>query len=373
MQVVEAAVESRKVHILQQDTWGEEAKIYSFPVDSHLSQLTIQVNTQKRGQTLDVRVRNPERTKNYVMANLTGRFHPGRIDHFDMRSPNGTSLARLSVKQTGNTQIYVSQHPTEPLQGHSYLQVSGRDGQGFPFQRYSKVAVSGRKPRPILITCPAKVELRRGATSELSCSVKSEIPYTVKWYKDGKLLAGYPDENKVFNFPTNVQFVITDANEDSHGIYAAEVHPTISETDLMVEGEYKDEVAVVILPPPPRVLIARNTSVEPGLDATLICSIFSMDESVKVRWLRGLKPPFELRDGRRYHTEVTKETPPGGPAQALTSKLTIVATGKSDAGRYICEAEHKGGTSEADGFLHIHSKRTYSVGVYRPGIKPTLK
>ncbi|KAF8572398.1 hypothetical protein P879_00742 [Paragonimus westermani] len=419
MQVVEAAVESRKVHILQQDTWGEEAKIYSFPVDSHLSQLTIQVNTQKRGQTLDVRVRNPERkligtedglkrlmkTVPSVFVGSVDRPTPGewtlevstkaatdeQTESSETEEPEGEEQQWFSVRVSGISDVdflqgfstipreYNHGGSSQPIAGkwldsifvdfrefipniHWYFScrcvkphVSGRDGQGFPFQRYSKVAVSGRKPRPILITCPAKVELRRGATSELSCSVKSEIPYTVKWYKDGKLLAGYPDENKVFNFPTNVQFVIADANEDSHGIYAAEVHPTISETDLKVEGEFKDEVAVVILPPPPRVLIARNTSVEPGLDATLTCSIFSMDESVKVRWLRGLKPPFELRDGRRYHTEVTKETPPGGPAQALTSKLTIVAAGKSDAGRYICEAEHKGGTSEADGFLHIHT------------------
>ena len=60
MQVVEAAVEARKVHILQQDTHGEEAKIYSFPVDSHLSQLTVHVATHKRGQAIDVRIRNPQ-------------------------------------------------------------------------------------------------------------------------------------------------------------------------------------------------------------------------------------------------------------------------------------------------------------------------
>ncbi|GAA55160.1 hemicentin-1 [Clonorchis sinensis] len=449
MQVVEAAVEARKVHILQQDTYAEQAKIYSFPVDSHLSQLTVQVANHKRGQAIDVRIRNPQRkligpedglkrlmkavssvfvgsldrptpgewtlevitkpdesagkaastgeadleeeeqwfsvrvsgisdvdflqgfsttpkeynqagsqqpiagVKNFVMVNMTGRFQPGRLDHLDMRAPNGTSLVRLPMKQTGTSHVFVSQHAMDPLSEHAYLQVSGRDGQGFPFQRYSKVALSGRKPRPIVITCPPKIELQRGATTELACTVNSEVPYTIKWYKDGRHLAGHADENKIYNQPGSVLYTITDANEDSHGIYAAEVHPTITEGDPKIDGEFKDEVAVVILPPPPRVLIPRNTSVEPGV-ATLTCTIFSLDESVKVRWYRGLETPFELRDGRRYRIETTQEASSGMPTQALTSKLTINGATKSDAGKYICQAEHRGGTSDAEGFLHIH-------------------
>ncbi|CAH8587829.1 unnamed protein product [Schistosoma turkestanicum] len=60
MQVVEAAVEARKVHILQQDTLNINAKTYSFPVDSHLSQLTIQVTNHQRNQAINVKIRNPE-------------------------------------------------------------------------------------------------------------------------------------------------------------------------------------------------------------------------------------------------------------------------------------------------------------------------
>ncbi|OON13894.1 hypothetical protein X801_10320 [Opisthorchis viverrini] len=70
MQVVEAAVEARKVHILQQDTYSEQAKIYSFPVDSHLSQLTVQVANHKRGQAIDVRIRNPQSKSRIICSPL---------------------------------------------------------------------------------------------------------------------------------------------------------------------------------------------------------------------------------------------------------------------------------------------------------------
>ncbi|KAH8869243.1 Hemicentin-1 [Schistosoma japonicum] len=84
-------------------------------------------------------------------------------------------------------------------------EVSGRDGQGYPFQRCSKVALSSRQPQQIVVTCPAQIDVRRGATAELSCSVTSEIPYTVKWFKDKQQITGYPDENKVYNLNENIE------------------------------------------------------------------------------------------------------------------------------------------------------------------------
>lgn len=60
MSVVEAAVESRKVHILQQETMDTDAKTYTFPVDTHLSQLAIQVTNYERNKTIIVNIRNHE-------------------------------------------------------------------------------------------------------------------------------------------------------------------------------------------------------------------------------------------------------------------------------------------------------------------------
>lgn len=60
MRVIEAAVESQKVQILQQDTWETTAKTYGFPVDTHLSQLTIQVTNYKTNDSINVGIRDPE-------------------------------------------------------------------------------------------------------------------------------------------------------------------------------------------------------------------------------------------------------------------------------------------------------------------------
>ncbi|VDQ00959.1 unnamed protein product, partial [Trichobilharzia regenti] len=108
--------------------------------------------------------------------------------------------------------------------------------------------------------------------------------------------------------------------------------------------------------PPPRVLIPRNASVEPRTDAVLICNIFSLHENVEVKWYRGLEPRFELKNGRRHTISLNQDNPPGGLASAFTSTLTIRTATESDSGKYICEAEHKGGVSEADGFLLIHTR-----------------
>ncbi|KAL7059168.1 hypothetical protein AAHC03_014003 [Spirometra sp. Aus1] len=123
------------------------------------------------------------------------------------------------------------------------------------------------------------------------------------------------------------------------------------------EGQRRDEVAVVILPPPPTVFIPRNASVEPGGMARLTCSVFTHASEVAINWYRGHDVRFKVKDGRRHQIR----TSPGEPTPAgrtFTSTLTIVEAQDVDVGKYICEAEHKGGVSSADGFVIIHVRPT---------------
>ena len=57
------------------------------------------------------------------MTNITGRLLTGSVDTITLRAPNGTVLVRLPVERTPNSQVYVSQHPMDPVLGHYYLQV----------------------------------------------------------------------------------------------------------------------------------------------------------------------------------------------------------------------------------------------------------
>ncbi|VUZ55036.1 unnamed protein product [Hymenolepis diminuta] len=446
MRVIEAAVESQKVQILQQDTWETTAKTYSFPVDTHLSQLTIQVTNYKTNDSIKVGIRNPEGKlitkedglrqlmktvpsvfvasidhptpgiwtlevsaevsggqlsssgeenlggqwhsvrvsgisevdfipgfaanplpynrgasrqpiegiKNYVMTNITGRLLTGSVDGVTLRSPNGSALVRLPVERTPNSQVYVSQLPMDPVLGHYYLQVTGRDNQGYTFQRYSKVALLARPARPSVVTCPAKLEVARGATAHLNCFIDSEVPFSVKWYQNNRPLTGFPGEHQIYSVPTNVTYTLQDVNEESQGIYAVEMVPTAVGLETRPEGEGKDEVALVILPPPPTVLIPRNASVEPNGIARLMCTVFSQADKVDINWYRGDSVRFKVKDGRRYsvHMSGGSETSPAG--QTFTSTLQITNVQDSDIGQYICEAEHKGGVSSAVGFVIIH-------------------
>ncbi|KAL5107767.1 Hemicentin-1 [Taenia crassiceps] len=445
MRVIEAAVESQKVQVLQQDTWETTAKTYSFPVDTHLSQLTIQVTNYKTNDSIKVGIRDPEGKlitkedglrqlmktvpnvfvasidhptpgtwtlevsaevsgqpsisgeenlggqwhsvrvsgisevdfvpgfaanqlphnrgasrqpiagiKNYVMTNVTGRLMTGSVDAITLRAPNGTALVRLPVERTPGSQVYVSQHAMDPVPGHYYLQVTGRDSQGYTFQRYSKVALLARAARPSVVTCPAKLEVARGATAHLTCLVDSEVPFSVEWYQNNRPLTGFPGEHQIFSVPTNVTYTLHDVNEESQGIYAVVMVPTGTGAEAAPEGQGRDEVAVVILPPPPTVLIPRNASVEPNGLARLMCTVFSQADKVDINWYRGDSVRFKVKDGRRHSIRMSGggETSPAG--QTFTSTLQISNVQDSDIGQYICEAEHKGGISSAVGFVVIH-------------------
>ncbi|VDN96274.1 unnamed protein product [Rodentolepis nana] len=446
MRVIEAAVESQKVQVLQQDTWETTAKTYSFPVDTHLSQLTIQVTNYKTNDSITVGIRNPEGKlitkedglrqlmktvpsvfvasidhpspgtwtlevsaevsggqssssgeesiggqwhsvrisgiskvdfipgfaanplpynrgasrqpidgiKNYVMANITGRLLTGSVDGVTLRSPNGSALVRLPMERTPNSQVYVSQLPMDPLPGHYYLQVTGRDSQGYTFQRYSKVALLARPARPSVVTCPAKLEVARGTTAHLTCLIDSEVPFSVKWYQNDRPITGFPGEHQIYSVPTNVTYTLYDVNEESQGIYAVEMVPAGAGQDAGPGRVGKDKVALVILPPPPTVLIPRNASVEPNGVARLMCTVFSQADKVDINWYRGDSIRFKVKDGRRYsiHMSGGGEMSPVG--QTFTSTLQITNVQDSDIGQYICEAEHKGGVSSAVGFVIIH-------------------
>ncbi|KAL3318663.1 hypothetical protein Ciccas_002675 [Cichlidogyrus casuarinus] len=339
MRVVEAAVEARKVHVLQQETYDSNAKTYSFPVDSHLSQLTVQVTNFKTEDAISVKIRDPQGkqiskaeglnqlmktvptvfvgsidrptpglwtlevsagsnekedgagttkigdpdtawhsirvtglsevdflqgfatvplpynygsssqpiagVKNYIMANMTGRFAPGKIEHFVVRSPNGTVIVRLPATMTESTQIYSSVIPLEATDGHYYLQVSGTDIKGDKFQRYSKVAYSARVPRPVVVTCPRKVEVRRGSSAEISCSIETEVPFTVQWYKGDDILES--GAGTLYSFSTNVTHIVEDVNEESQGSYKLTMIPSITQTDFRVDGEFSDVTALIVL------------------------------------------------------------------------------------------------------------------------------
>ncbi|EUB62928.1 Hemicentin-1 [Echinococcus granulosus] len=445
MRVIEAAVESQKVQVLQQDTWETTAKTYSFPVDTHLSQLTIQVTNYKTNDSIKVGIRDPEGKlitkedglrqlmktvpnvfvasidhptpgtwtlevsaevsgqpsvsgeenlggqwhsvrvsgiseidfvpgfaanqlpynlgasrqpiagiKNYLMTNITGRLMTGSVDAITLRAPNGTALVRLPVERTPGSQVYVSQHAMDPVPGHYYLQVTGRDSQGYTFQRYSKVALLARAARPSVVTCPAKLEVARGATAQIACLVDSEVPFSVKWYQNNRPLINFPGEHQIFSVPTNVTYTLHDANEESQGIYAVVMVPTGIGVETRPEGQGRDEVAVVILPPPPTVFIPRNASVEPNGLAHLMCTVFSQADKVDINWYRGDSVRFKVKDGRRHSIRMLGggETSPDG--QTFTSTLQISNVQDSDIGQYICEAEHKGGVSSAVGFVVIH-------------------
>lgn len=70
-----------------------------------------------------------------------------------------------------------------------------------------------------------------------------------------------------------MKFVITDANEDSHGIYAAEVLPTVASGETKVEGEYKDEVEVIILR---KFIYTQNFTLQNATSSTISCIVFPL-------------------------------------------------------------------------------------------------
>jgi len=71
--------------------------------------------------------------------------------------------------------------------------VVGIDNQGYDFQRTTPTAISPIDPQVPVVEMPP---LSRGFYDEvaiLTCSVKSHVPFSVQWYRDGEAMG-----NKLF-------------------------------------------------------------------------------------------------------------------------------------------------------------------------------
>lgn len=62
------------------------------------------------------------------------------------------------------------------------------------------MALLARAARPSVVTCPAKLEVARGATAHITCLIDSEVPFSVKWYQNNRPLTGFPGEHQIYRY-----------------------------------------------------------------------------------------------------------------------------------------------------------------------------
>ena len=82
---------------------------------------------------------------------------------------------------------YYADIPHHPTAMFSF-QVSGIDDRGLPFDRITHTAIKAIRPQVPIVTMPAVTRGHYDQTATLVCTVVSDVPYSLQWSKDGRLL-----------------------------------------------------------------------------------------------------------------------------------------------------------------------------------------
>ena len=95
------------------------------------------------------------------------------------------------------------------------FQVNGIDSRGFDFQRTSRTAITAIRPVQPVVIMAARTHGYFDEPAVLRCDVRSDIPFSVQWSRDGRDLG----DLYYFSSSSNVTWTVYGASSLSEGRY----------------------------------------------------------------------------------------------------------------------------------------------------------
>ncbi|KAL4660770.1 hemicentin-1-like [Arapaima gigas] len=279
----------------------------------------------------------------HVLLKCTGLTPPGHVNQAELVSAAGHSLQSFPIPvpadrgSRGLWNIPEFRTPTEPF----FIRVSGRDGDGYRFQRLSSVSYTNLIPGrdlhfyafyvclagPPLVSMPSLTTGFYMQPAVIACSVESDVPYRLTITKSGTRLL----EEKSVQSSGKALWEIAQASGEDEGLYEC-----VAESSA---GQGRAETQLIIREPPPVLKPPANVTSLPGLRAVLTCLVEgSMRHNLTWRRAgRGLGPAGST----------------GRVRMLRNSSLDITAVSLQDAGAYQCVATNAQGESRATVWLFV--------------------
>nr|DBA21577.1 TPA: hypothetical protein GDO54_018188 [Pyxicephalus adspersus] len=235
-----------------------------------------------------------------ALINCTGLSPPGLVTNLDLLRVSGDSHFSLpahrlpfkSSKQLWTVPLFQAPH------GSFFLKVNGTDQNGHQFQRLSNVAYTSIKPGVPTVSMPPNIQGFHQRPLMVKCSVQSDIPYRVRFSKNGERLG----DELFFTRTVTVEFL---------------------------------QYLSLFADPPPTISLHHNVTVSLGEVAILSCHVLG-DVRYNLTWQHGGRA---LEEGRLVILS--------------NSSLQIHNVQPEDAGRYQCTASNSHGITTANVWLSV--------------------
>ncbi|XP_028442536.1 hemicentin-1 isoform X2 [Perca flavescens] len=270
----------------------------------------------------------------HILLNTTGLSPPAQADRLDLVSIKGEVIKTLPIRYYPKREPFGLWNITEfiPPNEAFFLQVTGYDRDGFPFQRLSSVSFSSIVPDAPKVLMPATSNgyyLQRGA---VHCQVESLIPFTLRFSRDGRRLG----VDQLFSESDNALWEIAQVTLKDEGYYEC--------IAISSAGTGRARTFLDVSEPPPAITVEGNVTVSPGSSAVLTCHVVST-VSFNLTWLRGGQ---DARLDPRVHI--------------LTNlSLQVSALTPDHSGWYECIAINEGGVMAERIYLTVQEVPRVSV------------
>uniref|UniRef100_A0A8C8M5M0 Hemicentin 2 n=1 Tax=Oncorhynchus tshawytscha TaxID=74940 RepID=A0A8C8M5M0_ONCTS len=260
----------------------------------------------------------------HVLLKCTGLKPPGQLSHMELVSGSGRSLRTLPVplpSDRGSRGLWSVPEFRTPSQSF-FLKVTGKDEEGYRFQRLSSVSYTNIIPDPPAVSMPLVVNSFYMQPAMIGCSVESDVPYRLRFTRSGVSLG----EDK---FSGKASWEIPHASGEDEGPYEC-----IAQSSA---GLGRALTQLTVREPPPVLKAPVNVSSTVGAVAVLACQVEgSMRHNLT--WQRaGLN--ILTRSGR------VRVLP--------NSFLEISGLRPQDAGQYQCVATNAHGDSRVTVWLLV--------------------
>ncbi|KAM6944598.1 hemicentin-1 [Lycodopsis pacificus] len=263
----------------------------------------------------------------HVLLKCTGLKPPGQLSHVELMSGSSRSLRTIPVplpSDLGQQGLWSLPEFRTPSQSF-FIKVTGKDEEGYRFQRLSSVSYTNIVPDPPAVSMPDVVKGFYMQPAVIGCSVESDIPYRLRFTRSGITLG----EEKFFQGSAVASWEIAHASAEDEGLYECIVQSSA--------GQGRALTQLTVREPPPVLKPAVNATCSVGGVAVLSCQVEgSMRHNLT--WYRA---------GRTIRARA-------GRVKLLSdASLQISEVRTQDAGEYHCVATNAHGDSRITAWLLV--------------------
>ncbi|XP_067377843.1 hemicentin-1 isoform X1 [Channa argus] len=199
----------------------------------------------------------------HVLLKCTGLKPPGELTHVELTSGSGRSLRKIPVplpSDLGQQGLWSLPEFRTPSQSF-YIKVTGKDEEGYHFQRLSSVSYTNIVPDPPVVSMPDVVEGFYMQRTVIGCSVESDIPYRLRFTRNGIKLG----EETFFQTSAITSWEIAHASAADEGLYECIAQSSAGQGGALTQ--------LTVREPPPILKPAVNVTSSVGGIAVLSCQV----------------------------------------------------------------------------------------------------